>query len=320
MEKTHLTEKVKTALLAMQRLSWEQGITAQAFLELGEHDLVISLARAAVMRSSDNKPAVLVAEASATDPAANGEPLLYSAKSTGELIFEEAAQKMLDYLLNTSHRSKDGVLYHLHNKKQIWVDDFYMVPPFLAAAGHIDEALKQIEGLRKVLWNSEDKLYSHQWDDDTKTFSRKDYWGVGNGWAAAGLARVIRLLPQTHDKAKEKLITYAREVIDGCLAHMRDDGLFHNIVDDSSSFVETNLAQIISYCIYRGVGGGWLGDIYLKPAAKMRKAYHNKVDQYGLVQGVCGCPTFDHPGIAPEGQAFFLLAEAAYNALGRKQK
>jgi hypothetical protein len=35
----------------------------------------------------------------------------------------------------------------------------------------------------------------------------------------------------------------------------------------------------------------------------------------GLVRGVCGSPEFDHPGTATEGQAFFLLMEAAYRDL-----
>ena len=38
---------------------------------------------------------------------------------------------------------------------------------------------------------------------------------------------------------------------------------------------------------------------------------HLEVDAYGLMQGVCGAPGFDHGGIVPEGQAFFLLMEAA---------
>jgi hypothetical protein len=44
----------------------------------------------------------------------------------------------------------------------------------------------------------------------------------------------------------------------------------------------------------------------------MRKAAHAKVDAFGLVQGVCGAPNFDRSGTATEGQAFFLLMEAAY--------
>jgi len=34
----------------MQRLSWEQGIAAQALLELGESDLVVLMATAAMLR------------------------------------------------------------------------------------------------------------------------------------------------------------------------------------------------------------------------------------------------------------------------------
>ena len=84
------------------------------------------------------------------------------------------------------------------------------------------------------------------------------------------------------------------------------------MVDDPSTFVETNLAQMLAYTIYRGTGEGWL-DASFRPAADhMRQAVYDKVDAFGLVQGVCGAPRFDRPGTAPEGQAFFLLMEAAY--------
>ena len=76
---------------------------------------------------------------------------------------------------------------------------------------------------------------------------------------------------------------------------------------------ETNLAQMLAYTIYRGVAGGWLDAAYLAPADRMRRAAHDKVDAYGLVQDVCAAPHFDRPGTAPEGQAFFLLMEAAYS-------
>ena len=50
----------------------------------------------------------------------------------------------------------------------------------------------------------------------------------------------------------------------------------------------------------------------------MRMAVHTKVDKFGLVQGVCGAPNFDRPGTATEGQAFFLLMEAAYREMNQK--
>jgi len=306
-----LTEKVKIALLGMQRYNWEQGVAAQAMLEMGDDQWTVSLARAAVMRQQNGRFSVVGSHDPLTDSASVGEAVLYAGKVTGDPLFSKAAKEMLRLLLTTDHRAENGALYHVNLRKEIWVDAYYMAPPFLATAGHPEEAVEQIEGYREFLWNSKDKLFSHIWDDEKKEFKRKAYWGVGNGWAAAGITRVIRSLPKSMERERNRLISYVTEVIDGCVAHMRDDGLFHDVVNDPASFVETNLGQMISYSIFRGVEGGWLSSSYVRYAQKMRKAAWSKVDRYGLVQGVCGVPEFNRPYVAPEGQAFFLLMEAA---------
>ena len=43
--------------------------------------------------------------------------------------------------------------------------------------------------------DKEKKLYYHRWDDEKKEFKRKLFWGGGNGWTAAGIAKTINLLP-----------------------------------------------------------------------------------------------------------------------------
>lgn len=309
----HLVEKAKRALLAMQRYSWEQGVAAQAFLELGEPDFVVLLAKEAVLRQrADGRLGVMGSNHAVTDPAANGEPVLYAANLTGDKLLQAAADRMLDYLLNQAPKTSRGTLHHIETEPQVWIDSMYMAPPFLAVAGHSEEAVKQIEGIRDLLWLPEKQLFAHIWDDGEQAFARKACWGVGNGWAAAGMARVIRTLPAKMMAEKRRLVDYVRAVLDGCLIHQREDGLFHDVVDDPSSFVESNLSQMLAYTIYRGVTGGWLGTTYLDTADHMRQAAHAKVDEDGLVQGVCGAPHFDHPGTAAEGQAFFLLMEAAY--------
>jgi unsaturated rhamnogalacturonyl hydrolase len=305
-------EKVKQALLSMQRASWEQGVAAQAFLELGETELVILMAKEAVLRQkADGRLAALGSDEAVTDPAANGEAVLYAAQATGDPQYHEAAYRMLDYLLHKAPRTDLGVLHHITTRPQVWIDSMYMAPPFLAAAGHFDEAVNQVMGMRELLWDREKRLYSHIWDDGQKKFVRKDCWGVGNGWAAVGITRVISALPDMMAAEKVLLIGHAREVIDGCLAHQRADGLFHDVVDVPTTFVETNLAQMLAYSIYRGIRRGWLDSAYRGAADRMRQAAYAKVDKLGLVQGVCGSPTFDRPGTAVEGQAFFLLMEAA---------
>ena len=305
--------RVRRALLATQRHSWEQGVAAQAFLELREDELVISMAQEAALRQQeDGRLAVVGPNHAVTDPAANGEPVLYAARLTGDSSLHKSADRMLDWLLRRAPRTADGTLHHLTTKPEVWIDSMYMAPPFLAVAGHPREAVLQIDGMRRLLWLPNKQLYAHQWDDGAQVFVRADCWGVGNGWAAAGITRVLRALPGEMAQERARLIGYIHEVVDGCLAHQRPDGLFHDVVDDPSTFVETNLAQMLAYTIYRGVAGGWLDAGYLAHADRMRRAAHDKVDVHGLVQGVCAAPHFDRPGTAPEGQAFFLLMEAAY--------
>lgn len=312
MERNKNIEKVKNALLAMQRYSWEQGTAAQAFLELGEIELVVVFAKEAVIRQfADGRLGVVGNQSAVTDPAANGEAVLHASKVTGDDVLRHAGEKMADWLLNKAPKTRDGIIYHLHDRAQVWVDSFYMAPPFLSAAGYHAEAVKQIEGYRNLLFDTEKKLFSHIWDDSLNDFARKAFWGVGNGWALAGITRVIRTLPDTMAEERKTLIGYIRESIEGCMPYMRADGLFHDVVDNPSTFIETNFSQMLSYTLYRGMAGGWLDLTYLKYAEKLRQAANDKVDKYGLVQGVCASPHFDRPGTAPEGQAFFLLMEAA---------
>lgn len=312
--------KVKSALLCIQRLSWEQGCAAQAIYELeGLTDEVIRLCEAAVLRSApDGRIAVMEKNESVNDPAAIGEALILAAEKTNRRNLREAADRLYHYLKYDAPRTEDGILYHFDGdwaKQQVWVDAYYMAPPFLCKYGDVEEAMRQIKGLRKYLYREDKCLLSHIWDDAKKEYGRKDFWGVGNGWALAGLTRVIALLDEEHKEDRDYLIRYLRDLIYGCLTYQRDDGLFCNILDDPESFIETNMAQMLAYTIYRGVKAGYLNAGYLIFADKARAAVHTKVDEYGFVRDVCGMPYFTGPGVAAEGQAFFLLMEAAYNDL-----
>jgi rhamnogalacturonyl hydrolase YesR len=314
-----LVEKAKMAMLCMQRASWEQGTAMQAILELGEKDLVVLMAKDAVLRrKKDGRLAMLGTDNAVTDPASNGEGALYAYKVTGDEILKKAAEAMYKYLKAGAPKTEKGIICHVTQGRQIWSDAMFMAPPFLAVYGDYDEAIKQVDGYRECLWDKEKKLFSHIWDDQKKVFTRKDCWGGGNGWSAAGMAKIINILPKEKDADRKKLIGYVKELLDGCISYMRPEGLFHDVVDKPDTFVETNLSQMLAYSIYKGVKAGWLKDSYLKAADKMRAGAHGKIDQYGVVQDACGSPNFDHAGTSTEAQAFFLMMEAAHAALTEK--
>ena len=311
-----LVKKAMLAMLCMQRMAWEQGTASQALIAIGRKDLAILMAKDAVVRqNTEGRLGILGNDPGVTDPGSNGEAVLLAWRETGDEKCKIAADKQYTYLKNRAPKTSDGVLHHVTYAKQVWSDASFMAPPFLALMGDFDEAVKQTEGFRKYLMDPSKKLYYHIWDEEKNEYARKLFWGGGNGWTAAGIAKIIKLLPETRSDLRTKLAGYGKEVIDGCLAYMRPDGLFHDIVDDSSSFIETNLAQMIAFAIYSGLKSGWLGLEYKEKADIMRLAARGKIDEYGIVQGACGSPSFDKSGTSTEAQSFFLMMESAFHLL-----
>ena len=303
-------DRVKRALLAMQRHSWEQGVAMQAFWEEGDHALVAAMARDAVCRQlPDGRAAVVGGDMGVTDPCCCGEALLSSANKTGDPALGDGAARLLSWALKKAPRAKDGTVYHLLDRQQIWVDSIYMLPPFLAAAGEYTEAFRQAEGMYMRLHDDATGLMRSRWDEAAASFCAPEFWGVGNGWTLSGLTRLQALLPETMAGERDILRERVRSLLTALRPHTRPDGLFHNVVDDPASFPETNLPQMAASTIYRGVREGWLNRSLLPWAHDLRRAAEERVDELGFVTGVCGAPRFDAPGIAPEGQAFFLMME-----------
>jgi len=312
MKKLH---EVKAAMLCLQRYQWEQGCAAQAILESeGVSDDVLRLCQAAIMRSSpDGRVGVMERgdnNLSVDDPAAIGEALLQSFEKTGDDNYKTAADRLYFYLKNRAPKTPDGIIYHFNIKNQVWVDAYYMCPPFLCLYGDKDEAMKQIKGFRKYLFDENASLLSHIWEDDLQTFDRKAFWATGNGWALAGMSRVINMINDGPDK--EYLIDYVKKLLDGCLKYQRDDGLFHDVLDDPSTFAESTSSMMIAYSIYRGVMRGYLPKDYIHAADKTRIATENKVDEVGYVRDAAAMPDFNAPGVSTEGQAFYILMQTAF--------
>jgi len=308
--------KVKLALLAMQRHSWEQGVAMQAFFEQGDMDVVVAMAKEAVYRRlPDGRAAVIGSFGAATDPCSVGEALIAACEKTGDPALRQGLDALLHWALQAAPRSAGGLVYHIDSAPQIWSDSTFMLPPFLAAAGYFDAAMTNLCGYWDILFDKDARLMRHIWDDGAKSFVREARWGGGNGWTLAAIARVRDLLPEERSGDREKLAAMGKTLADGVLAHMRGDFLFHDVPDDPESFAETNLSQMLAYALYRGVRGKWLDGSYLEAAEGLYGAAAAKIDDFGLVQGCCGAPLFDKAGVSPEGQAFFLMMDAARSRL-----
>lgn len=308
--------RVLDALLAMQRQSWEQGVASHALLDLGLHPLVAVMARDAVTHQTPDGRLADLNDSGLVNCGATGEAVLWAARRSGDARLAAAYERQRHWFLHTAPRAADGALFHIAGTQECWVDSIYMAVPFLVSAGHVEAAEQQLTTHRARLFDPGTGLYGWRWDEGAGRVTHPEHWGTGNGWVVAGIARTLRLLNGTHADFAGSAATHARTVLDACLRYRNpDDGLFHNVVDDASTFRETNLAQMLAYGSLTGVADGWLPSAYATVGRSLLESARRKVDAHGFVTGVCGAPHFDHSGTSVEAQSFFLLATAAEQRL-----
>ncbi|MBQ8094731.1 MAG: glycoside hydrolase family 88 protein [Clostridia bacterium] len=306
---------VLSALLCSQRHAWEQGIAMEAIRAIGRDDLLYLMAKDAVLRQQpDGRAGIVGGETAATDPCSIGGPLLYIAKKKQDPDLLAGAQSLLQWAREKAPRSRDGLVYHFLDSQEIWADSIYMLPPFLAEAGFPEEAAAMVEGYFSCL-QDESGLLAHRYDDATRTFINPNHWGVGNGWALCAIARIIPLL--TAGACQTRMICLLRRLTDALLPWLRNDGLFHNIVDNPSTFPEVNLSQMCASVLFTAFKNKWIRHEapYSDAAERMADAAMRALRPDGFVYPVCGAPRFDAPGTAPEGQAFFLIMKASMQQL-----
>lgn len=315
-------EKVKMAMLGVQRYPWEQGVCMQAMYESGDIETAVAMAHDAVLRQQqDGRLAVINNNIAITDPAANGIVVKKAYDITGDLFYLNAAEKMLDYLMKKAPRTDKGILCHneisFHEgftPNQIWADSIYMAPPFLAEMGEVEEAYNQILGMYEYLVDEKTGLLRHIYDAGSGKFVRDKLWATGNGWALMGMATVTETAQKKgFYEISDRISVLSKNLLDNLLKYQLDDGRFHDILDDETSFIDGASAMMTACYIYRSVRNGILSESYLKKADKVLETMETYVDSYGIIHGVCGCPDFISEGTSAESMAAYIMMHAWKN-------
>ena len=303
----------------MARQCWEQGIAAQAMLECGDIPEMLLMARDCVVRqNADGRLCDVEGTPAIVDPAVCVEPVREAGKILLNDDYLKAAERNVEYLLKNAPMTEDGARYQLLGAEEIWADSLAMGPHVLIQAGCVAEGLRFYRAIRKRLLDPQTGLIHHKWDEKSQTFVRECYWGIGNGWALVGMMRMAESLKAQNDERWSEITEDYVHLVEAMLPWQDENGLFHDVLNDLTSFFESETTEMFAYSIYKMVLCNMVDERYLGAADTARRAVQARVDSSGIVRGCTGSPDFLREGTSVEGQAHFIMMETAAASLNRK--
>ncbi|KAJ6547575.1 Six-hairpin glycosidase-like protein [Mycena capillaripes] len=299
--------------------SWELGTRAQALLDLNVPNFsvfsstglppptsvpsnttsaiapVFSIAHNVVsaLKNVSGPTGLINGDGAAGDPASIGVAVLlanWTGQGSDGLDYAAAAQSQLEYLLNVVPHTSDGAISHRSAQVQLWSDSVFMVPPFLAYYGVltgnttlINEAYNQIKLYRNYLRDTSAKnLWKHivLGTDSADAANDEGHWSTGNGWAAAGMLRVLATMknsPYSKDFSNQQkdLGNWVKEIHTAMFANLDSTNIFTNYADQpmntTGMFYDTASTTLLASTVYR-VSLLWNDHSHLPNAEKCRQA------------------------------------------------
>lgn len=174
----------------------------------------------------------------------------------------------------------------LSQETRFWIDDMYMITLLQTSAfratgdrKYLDRAALEMAAYLNKL-QQPNGLFFHA--DDVPFF-----WGRGDGWVAAGMTEMLKLLPADHPQNPVILAGY-RKMMAALIANQTQDGSWRQLIDHPESWEESSSSAMFTYALVTGVKRGWLPEETYGPAA--RKAWiavAGFVDQNADVTNVC---------------------------------
>jgi rhamnogalacturonyl hydrolase YesR len=113
------------------------------------------------------------------------------------------------------------------------------------------------------------------------------YWGRGDGWVAAGMAEMLRSLPENHPRRARIMESY-RKMMKALLQYQGKDGVWRQLIDHPESWPETSSTGMFTFAMITGVKNGWLDEkTYGKAARKGWLGMINYLEPNGDLRNVC---------------------------------
>ena len=148
---------------------------------------------------------------------------------------------------------------------RMWIDDMFMITAAQAQAyratgdrKYIDRAAKEMVVYLDEL-QQPNGLFYHAPDVPF-------FWGRGDGWMAAGMAELLRSIPEDNPD-RPRIMKGYKLMMDSLLKHQDENGMWHQLINDPQSWPETSCTGMFTFAFITGVKEGWLDEATYGPAA-----------------------------------------------------
>lgn len=207
--------------------------------------------------------------------------------------YDAILNEMVNYVYQEQSRLNDGTLCRPEPEKwTVWADDLFMsVPLFVKAAKinhnrkYINDAVKQVANFNKYLFDAERGLYKHAWFSKSNEKS-KIFWGRANGWVVWATSELLANMSKNHSRYKQIKKIFI-DHLNGLIKYQSESGMWHQILDDKSSFEETSCTSMFIVGLSRAIVDGMIDKKYYANVMNAWKALQNNISKDGIVKDIC---------------------------------
>ncbi|TCL68574.1 unsaturated rhamnogalacturonyl hydrolase [Hydrogenispora ethanolica] len=222
--------------------------------------------------------------------------LIHLYELTGDPRTLRICTEWAEWVMREMPRTEEGGLQHItshdRNEQQLWDDTLFMTVLFLAKFGkatrseaYIQEAIYQFLLHIKYLYDPATGLWFHGWTFRERNHFADALWARGNCWFTAGVVEFLEILGLDGALRRHLVDTLKAQVKK--LAELQDaSGLWHTLLDDPHSYLETSASAGFAYGILKAVRLGYLAPEYAAVGRKAADGVLAKIDSDGTVQGV----------------------------------
>ncbi len=211
----------------------------------------------------------------------------------GNEIEEQLVHGVSDFILEKASRLPDGTFARFTpDTMSVWADDLFMssivllkMTELTGDQKYLDEVVNQVILFDSHLRDDASNLYWHGY------FSRKgehspSKWGRANGWTMMAKTELLLAMPINHPK-RAQIIEIFKNHADGLLKVQAEDGRWHQVLDNSSTYLETSATAMFVRAYAVGVMEGWLPkEEYAESIDKGWNALAQQIDEDGNVIGI----------------------------------